>query len=126
VIVSTHALGPFYLGPLEFSQVRDPALSEIPSPSKDDTEEDESMSTHNHSRKARGDSLEKSSTALTVMSVTAATGSEKRYDVAAAILSTRLKAGEENLSTDAVNLTQQNFATEGYQPEDEEEDLNLA
>jgi hypothetical protein len=60
------------------------------------------------------------------MSVTAATGSYKRYDVAAASLSTSLKAGEELLSTDAINLTHKNFAAEGYQPEDEEEDLNLA
>jgi hypothetical protein len=50
------------------------------------------------------DSLENASTALTGMSVTAA--SEKRYDVAATSLSTSLKAGKENLSTDAVNLTQ--------------------
>jgi hypothetical protein len=60
------------------------------------------------------------------MSVTTAAGSENRYGVAAESLSTILKAGEESLSTDAVNLTQQNFAAEGYQPEDEEEDLNLA
>jgi hypothetical protein len=60
VLVCTHTLGPFDLGTLEFSQVRDPALSEIPSPSKDDTEEDESMSTKNHSRKASDDSLGKS------------------------------------------------------------------
>jgi hypothetical protein len=45
VLVSTHALGPFDLGTPEFSKVRDPALSESPSPSKDDTEEDEIMST---------------------------------------------------------------------------------
>jgi hypothetical protein len=118
VLVSTHALGPFDLGTPEFSQVRDTALIESPSPSKNNTEEDESMSTKNHSRKASDDSLEKSSNALTSMSVTAAAGSEKRYDVAAASLSTSLKAGEESLSTDAVNFTQQNFAAQGCQPED--------
>jgi hypothetical protein len=60
------------------------------------------------------------------MSVTAAAGSEKTYDVAAPSLSTSLEAGEERLSTDAINLTHTNFAAEGYQPEDEEVDLNLA
>jgi hypothetical protein len=80
------------------------------------------MSTKKHSRKASDDSFEKSSNALIGMSVTAAAGSEKRYTVAAASLSTSLKAGEEHLSTDAVNLRQKNFASEGYQPED----LNLA
>jgi hypothetical protein len=39
---------------------------------------------------------------------------------------TSFKAGEERLRTDALNLTQQDFAAEGYQPEDEEEVLNLA
>jgi hypothetical protein len=84
------------------------------------------MNTKNNSRKASDDYLEKSSTALTGISVMTAPGSEKIYDVAAASLSRSLKAGEENLSTDAVNLTQKNFAAEAYQPEDEEEDLNLA
>jgi hypothetical protein len=77
VLVSTQAPVHFYLGTPEFSQVRDPAPSEIPSTNKDDTEEDggnnESMSTNKddesqtdessnqgiHSRKASGDSLEK-------------------------------------------------------------------
>jgi hypothetical protein len=130
VLVSTHALGPFDLGTPEFSQVRDPAQSESPIPNKDDTEENEgkneSMSTRNHSRKASDDYLGKSSNALTGMSVTAAAGSEKRYYVKSASISTSLKAGEECLSTDALNLTQKNFAAAGYQPEDEEDDMNLA
>jgi hypothetical protein len=130
VLVSTHALGPFDLRTPTFSQVRDPAPSEIPSPNKDDTEEyegkNESMSAQNHSWKANDGFLEKSSNVLTGMSVMATSGSKKTYDVAASSLSTSLKAGEEHLSTDAVNLTQKNFAAEGYQPEDEEEDLNLA
>jgi hypothetical protein len=79
------------------------------------------MSTKNHSRKASDDSLEKASNALTGMSVTAAAGSEKRYDVAAERLLTSLKADEERLITYAVHLTQKNFASEEYQPEDEEE-----
>jgi hypothetical protein len=70
--------------------------------------------------------LEKASNSLTDMSITAAARSEKRYDVAAASLLTSLKAGAECLSTGTVTLTQQNFAAEGYQSEDEEEDLNLA
>jgi hypothetical protein len=37
-----------------------------------------------------------------------------------------LKAGEERLSNDAINLTYHNIGSEGYQPEDDEEDLNLA
>jgi hypothetical protein len=123
-------MGPFDLGTPEFIQVRDPALCESLSPNKDDTEEDEgkheSMSTKNHSRKTSDDSLGKASNSLTGMSVMTAYGSEKIYDVAAASLSTSLKAGEERLSTDAVNLMHKNFAAEGYQPEDEEEDLNLA
>jgi hypothetical protein len=79
-----------------------------------------------HSRKASGDSLEKSSNALTGMAVTAASCSEKKSDVAAASIFTSLKAGDVRLSTDVVTLAQQNFAAEGYQPGDEEEDLNLA
>jgi hypothetical protein len=59
------------------------------------------------------------------MPVTAAARSEKRSDVAAASLLTTLNAGDERLSTDAENLTQQNFSAEGYQPEYEEEDMNL-
>jgi hypothetical protein len=70
--------------------------------------------------------LEKALNALTDMSVTAAAGSEKRSDVAAASLLIILKAGEERLSTDAINLPKQNFPAVGYQPEDEEEVLNLA
>jgi hypothetical protein len=130
VLVSTHALGPFALGTPEFNQVLDPAPSESPRPNKDDTQEEEGknegMSTKNHSRKASDNPLEKASNALTGMSVTAAAGSEKRYDVSAASQSTSLKTGEECLSTDAVYLTHKNFAAEGYLPEDEEEDLNLA
>jgi hypothetical protein len=63
-----------------------------------------------------GDSLEKVSSALTGMSVMATARSEKRYDVASASLLTSLKAGDERLNTDAVNLTQQTFAAQGYQP----------
>jgi hypothetical protein len=59
-------------------------------------------------------------------SVTASARSVKRSDVAAASLLTSLKAGDGHLSTDAITLTQQNFAAEGNQPEDDEEDLNLA
>jgi hypothetical protein len=70
--------------------------------------------------------LGKASNVLTDMSVTAAARSERRSDVAAASLLTSLKAGDERLSTDAVTLTQQKFAAEDYQPEDEEEDLNPA
>jgi 2-phospho-L-lactate guanylyltransferase (CobY/MobA/RfbA family) len=60
------------------------------------------------------------------MSVMAVAGSETRSNVAAASLLTTSKAGDEYLSTDAVTLADQNFAVEEYQPEDAEEDLNLA
>jgi hypothetical protein len=110
VLVSTQALGPFDLGTPVFSQVCDPARSEIPSPNKDDTEENEgkneSMSTKKHSRKGSDDYLEKASNALTGMSVTAAAGSEKRYDVAAASPLKILKAGEERLITDEMSTNQ--------------------
>jgi hypothetical protein len=69
---------------------------------------------------------EKASTALPGMSVTDAAGSEKRYYVAAESLLKSMKAGDERLSTDAVTLAQQNFSAEEYEPENEEEDLNLA
>jgi hypothetical protein len=61
------------------------------------------------------------------MSATAAAGSEKTSDVAAASLLTSLKAVEEHIiSTDAVNLSQKKIAAEEYHSEDEEEELNLA
>jgi hypothetical protein len=47
------------------------------------------------------------------MSVTAAVDSEKKYDAAAVSLLTSLKLGEECLSHDVVNLTQQHFSVEG-------------
>jgi hypothetical protein len=59
------------------------------------------------------------------MSVTAATHSGKRSYVAAASLLKNLNTGDQSISTDAVTLTHQNFAAEGYQPGDEEEDVNL-
>jgi hypothetical protein len=55
----------------------------------------------------------------------AATRSKKRSDAAAASLLISFKAGDERPSTDAVTLTEQKIAAEEYQPEDEEEDLNL-
>jgi hypothetical protein len=69
--------------------------------------------------------LEEASNALIDMSVTAVAGSEKIDDVAAA---SPLKGGDERLSTATVTLTQKNFATEEYGPEEEEEEeyLNLA
>jgi hypothetical protein len=51
------------------------------------------------------------------MSVTVTAGSEKRYDL--------LKVVDEHLITEALTLTQQNFAAERYGPEDEEGDLKL-
>jgi hypothetical protein len=95
VFASTHAPVNFDIATPEFSQVRDLAPSESPITNKDDTEEDESnneiLSTNKddeaqkdksnkeeiHSRKASGDYLEKSSNALTGMSVTATARSEK-------------------------------------------------
>jgi hypothetical protein len=124
VFVSTQAPVTFDIATPEFSQVHDTAPSEIPSTNKDDAEEDESnnesLSTNkddeaqedesnndeNHSRKASDDSLEKSSKALTGMSVTAAARSGKIYDAAAASLLTSLKAGDKCLSTVATTLTQ--------------------
>jgi hypothetical protein len=90
----------------------------------DESQKYESNNEEIYSKKAIGNSLGKSSNALTGMSVTAAARSRKIFDVAAASLLTSLKAGEECLSTDAINLTHQNFAAEDFQPEDE--DLNLA
>jgi hypothetical protein len=119
----------FGLGTPIFSQVRDPAPSESSSTNKNDTEEyegnNESMITNKddesqkdeindeeiHSRRASDDSLKKPVNALTGMSVTTAADSKKRYDVAAESL---LKVVDEHLSTEAVSLTQQNFAAEGY------------
>jgi hypothetical protein len=124
---STQAPVTFDMTTPKFSQVHDLASSENPSTNKDDTEEyegnNESMSTNKdddaQKDESNSDYLEKASNALTGMPVTAAARSEKIYDVAAASLLTILKADEERLSTDA-------FAAEGYGPEDEEEDLNLA
>jgi hypothetical protein len=69
------------------------------------------------------DSLENIPIFLTGMSVTS-TCFEKKYDVAAASL--LKKASDERLSSDAVNLTQQDFASEVYQSEDDKEELVLA
>jgi hypothetical protein len=77
------------------------------STNKDDTEEyegnNESMSTNKDDEAQKdeinGDSLRKASNALTVMSVTSSSGSEKVYDVEAASLLTSLKVGDECLRT---------------------------
>jgi hypothetical protein len=69
------------------------------------------------------DSLENISTSLTVMSVMSVTSRqlEKKSDVASAFLLKILEAGDERLITDAVNLTDQHFASEVHQPGDKDE-----